>query len=127
METASKKESISRTLNWMKCLGNVWCKLSAVNLDHRHFNDLTGVYIVWHAGPNPHVVYIGHGIIRDRLLKHRTDERIQQYADLDLFVTWARVDEPDHEGVEAYLAEKWQPKVGERHPQSSPIQTNSPW
>ena len=69
-------------LSWMKCVGDVWCNLNAVNLDHDHFDEMDGVYIIWHGGNDPRVVYVGRGSIRDRLRKHRLDERIQAFVDL---------------------------------------------
>lgn len=114
-------------LNWMKCVGDAWCKLNAVNLDHSHFNELAGVYMIWHGGSKPHVVYVGQGDIKDRLKAHRKESDIQQYANLELFVTWASVAPEYRDGVEAYLADHWKPKVGSRHPVVNRIQTNSPW
>lgn len=118
----------SLRLNWTQCYGSVWCKLNFVNLDHEHFdNEPHGVYIIWHGGPNPAVVYIGQGNIKERVAEHRKDPEIQQYEYLDLYVTWAVVREHDRDGVEAHLAEVWKPIVGTRHPQASPIEVNSPW
>lgn len=114
-------------VDWVKCVGDVWCKLSAVNLDHAHFDGMEGVYVIWHGGQQPRVVYIGQGVIRDRLQSHRTDPRIQHYADLDLYVTWAQVGVSERDGMEAYLADHWRPKVGDAHPDARPIETNSPW
>ena len=114
-------------LTWMKCVGDVWCKLNAVNLNHSHFDGKSGVYMVWHGGANPHVVYVGQGVFRDRLLAHRQDDRIQQFADLDLYVTWAEVEKRYRDGVEAFLAKQWSPKVGVKHPDAPQIHTNSPW
>lgn len=114
-------------LNWMKCQGDVWCKLNHVNLDHEHFNGKNGVYIIWHGGTDPKVVYVGQGNIRDRLKNHRSDRRIQQYKDLDLYVTWATVSAQERAGVEAYLADYWNPKEGEQHPDARYINVNSPW
>ena len=114
-------------LNWIKCQGNVWCKLYSVNLDHDHFNGKNGVYIIWHGGTEPKVVYVGQGNIRNRLNERRSDPRIQQYKYLDLYVTWATVYSQDCDGVEAYLADHWSPKVGERHPDARHIHVNSPW
>ena len=114
-------------LSWVKCVSSVWCKLSAVNLDHEHFVDMAGVYVIWHGGDNPSVVYVGQGVIEDRLRSHRTDERIQEYANLDLYVTWARVEPANRDGVERYLRDKWKPKVGDRFPDANPIEVNSPW
>lgn len=114
-------------LNWVKCQGNVWCKLNFVNLDHSHFDNKNGVYVIWHGGKNPAVVYVGQGNIRDRLTTHRGDEKIQQYDSLDLYVTWAMVPPEYRNGVEAFLAATWTPKVGSRHPQATAIEVNSPW
>ena len=114
-------------LSWTRCQGNVWCKLNFVNLYHEHFNDMHGVYIIWHGGATPEVVYVGKGNIKERLAKHRIDSEIQQYEHLDLYVTWATVHERYQDGVEAYLANTWCPKVGPNHPQAVPIAVNSPW
>ena len=114
-------------LDWQKCQGNVWCNLNAVNLNHDHFNNRSGVYIIWHGGTQPRVVYVGSGVIRDRINQHRKDRDIQQYSSLNLFVTWANVAPSYQKGVEAYLADNWNPKVGDRHPNEPPITVNSPW
>lgn len=118
----------SLRLKWTQCVGNFWCKLNFVNLDHEHFdNEPRGVYIIWHGGPNPAVVYIGQGNIKERIAEHRKNPEIQQYEYLDLYVTWAVVHEYDRDGVEAYLADVWKPIVGTHHPQAPPIEVNPPW
>jgi len=114
-------------LNWLKCQGEVWCKLSTVNLSHPHFEIMTGVYIIWHGPPSPATVYVGQGKIRDQLTAHRTDARIQRYADMVLYVTWATVPQQSMDGVVAYLAERLRPKVGDARPNVSNISTNLPW
>ena len=114
-------------LNWIKCQGDVWCKLATVNLAHDHFQGMEGVYIIWHGGQAAKVVYVGQGTIRDRLREHRSDNRIQQYAGFDLFATWASVPPQNRSGVERHLADKWQPLVGTNHPDANPIEVNSPW
>ena len=114
-------------LNWMKCQGDVWCKLNTVDLDHEHFHNRYGVYIIWHGGAKPAVVYIGQGKIKDRIAEHRSGLEIQQYANEDLYVTWATVPTQNRDGVEAYLAASWVPKVGERHPTAPQIEVNPPW
>ena len=114
-------------LNWIKCQNDVWCKLNSVNLDHEHFNNRKGVYIIWHGGPTPAVVYVGQGNIKARLAEHRNDQEIQRYASWDLYVTWATVGEQHRDGVEAYLASIWGPKVGERYSSASHIVVNFPW
>ena len=115
-------------LKWIKCQGNVWCKLNAVNLKHEHFDNMHGVYIIWHGGTDPKVVYVGQGNIKERLSEHRRDQRIQQHDYLDLYVTWAAVLKEHRDGVELYLANNWNPIVSVHHPQTSlPIEVNSPW
>ena len=114
-------------LNWTKCQGDVWCKLNSVNVNHSHFNHMEGVYVIWHGGQNPAVVYIGQGNIKERITQHRNDHRIQHYSNLDLYVTWAKVIVTQRNGVEAYLADVWKPIVGSNHPTASQISVNSPW
>ncbi|MCK4357411.1 MAG: hypothetical protein KAW92_01465 [Candidatus Cloacimonetes bacterium] len=114
-------------LNWMKCQGDVWCKLNTVNLAHQHFDNMDGVYIIWHGGENAATVKVGQGNIRARLQDHRVDPSIQAYNDLGLFVTWAKVPSHQKDGVEAYLGEKLNPKVGDRFPDVEPIAVNLPW
>ena len=114
-------------LNWIKCHGDVWCKLSAVNLAHSHFENMHGVYAIWHGGDNAHTVRVGKGYVRDRLQAHRNDPEVQAYARLGLYVTWASVPAQSQDGVEAYLAQRLTPKVGERFPQAVPAQVNLPW
>jgi len=114
-------------LHWMKCQGDVWCKLSTVNLEHQHFNDMEGVYIIWHGGENAATVKVGHGNIRSRLYAHRQDASIQAYNDLGLFVTWARVPLQFRDGVETFLGTRLKPKVGDRFPNVPPVEVNFPW
>ncbi len=127
-ERLLQEHELSLELEWMRCWGDVWCKLNLVNLNHEYFNsDISGVYIIWHGGTDPKVVYVGKGKIKDRIMKHRQNPDIQRYEHLGLYVTWAKVSENYRGGVEAYLADKWGPIVGERHPDAPPIKVNSPW
>lgn len=118
-------------LNWKRCSGGVWCALNAVNLEHEYFGqDVYGVYIIWHGGTShikPRVVYVGQGNIKERIEHHRQNSEVQEYKHLGLYVTWARVSEKYRDNVEAYLADKWDPLVGERYPDALPIKVNSPW
>ena len=119
-------------LNWVRCQDDTWCKLDSVDLAHEYFNNMQGVYIIWVGGEEPQVVvYVGQGNIKERLTEHRKNPEIFLYGDIlgtDLYVTWATVARQDRDAIEAYLADKWDPKVGERHPQTTPhIAVNSPW
>jgi len=117
----------STTLKWEKCQGNTWCDFLRLNLNHPHFDGLEGVYIIWHGGSQPRVVYVGQGLIADRLREHRNDPAILQYREFGLFVTWARADAFSRPGVESFLAAQFQPLVGERHPNVPQIAANLPW
>ena len=114
-------------LKWMKCQGGVWCKLNNVNLDHQHFDHAEGVYIIWHGGKDPHVVYVGQGNIRDRIREHRRNLTIQEFNPKILFVTWASVGQQYRNGIEKYLFTRWNPKVTLRAPDVQPIPVNSPF
>ena len=58
---------------------------------------------------------------------HRQNPEVQEYKYLGLYVTWARVSEIHRDSVEAYLAYRWDPLIGERYPEALPIKVNSPW
>jgi hypothetical protein len=111
------------TVNWGKCNPNSsWCGLKNLNIDHEVFNDLNGVYIIWSVKV---VIRIGSGIIRNRLKEHRESPEITAFP--NLFVTWANVNGNQMEGVEKYLSDRLNPKVGERFPDRTPIEVNLPW
>ena len=88
---------------------------------------MEGIYIIWHGGSNAHTVRLGQGIIKDRLAAHRVDPEVQAFAQLGLFVTWASIPANYRDGVEAFLAAKLKPKVGQRFPSVSPVEINLPW
>ncbi len=115
------------TLTWIKCEGNQWCNLLTVNLQSPHFSGLEGVYIIWHGGQNPRTVYVGQGVIADRLRAHREEAQILKFSPFGLFVTWAQVSTFSRDSVERFLADRLQPLVGAAHPQAPPISVNLPW
>ena len=114
-------------VSWNKCEGDVWCDLLKVNLDQEHFNDMEGVYVIWHGGQNPATVRVGQGFIRDRLGEHKQDPEILTYQQYTLRATWAQVAPNQRDGVERYLAERLKPKVGSRFPDANSIEVNLPW
>lgn len=113
-------------VSWIKCTGNSWCPLQSVDLSNVR---TTGVYIIWHAGNPARVVRVGQGDIAARLTAHKNDSKITQYAQRGtLYVTWASVPrQADRDGVERYLADTWNPLVGDAFPDVAPIAVNSPW
>ena len=108
---------------WQKCQGDVWGAFMDVDLSHSHFDNMEGVYIIWQA--NGPVVRVGQGIIRDRITAHRNDKAITAYN--SLHVTWAPVSASYRDGVERYLADTLNPKVGDSFPDVNPIQVSLPW
>lgn len=114
-------------LDWIKCDGKRWCNFENLNLDHNHFDNLKGVYMIWHGAPMPSVVRVGQGVIRDRIASHKKDPQILKYSDKNLYVTWAKVNEEKRDGIERFLAENWTPLVGNKFPEAEKIEVNSPW
>jgi len=115
-------------VTWNKCGDdNHWCSLENLNLEN--MSDVGGVYIIWHQGDPARVVYVGQGDpIKDRLGEHRQDKAILAYRkNGTLRVTWASVSSSQRDGVERYLADKWNPLVGDAYPNELPIAVNSPW
>ena len=115
------------SVTWITCGDDRrWCPLKSLNL-----NSITatgGVYIIWHEGDPSRVVRVGQGDIAARLASHRKDADILAYARFGaLRVTWAAVPANQRDGVEAYLADTWNPLVGEHFPDAEPIAVNSPW
>ena len=112
-------------LQWIKCTGDQWCPFSGLDLAKvtKH-----GVYVVWHGGPAPHTVYVGQGDVADRIADHRRDQKITRHAQKGgLYVTWASVPVAQRDGIERYLADRFSPLEGDRHPEVAPLAVNSPW
>jgi len=114
-------------LNWQKCQGEVWCKLNFVNLVHPHFENLEGVCVVWHGGATPAAVFVGKGMIREKITQYRADARIQKFAELGLFATWTSVQPQSQAGIEAFLINNLKPIVQDLLPPAEQIQVNLPW
>jgi hypothetical protein len=119
--------STKLSVSWGRCSGDTWCSFAKVDLSHQAFG-AGGVYLIWHGGPKPRVVYVGQAaVFRDRLTEHRTDQRILAYSNSVLYVTWAPLRDPSRDGAEVYLANRYSPLVGDRHPDATPTAVNSPW
>jgi len=110
-------------LIWQQCSGNEWGTLLGVDLNHVHFNNMEGVYIIWQG--NGPVIRVGQGNIKDRLYHHRNDPKITQHQ--SLYVTWAPVQSLYRDGVERYLANTLRPIVGDVFPNAIPKPVSLPW
>lgn len=112
-------------LNWVKSTTGNWLSFQGVNLGNV---STEGVYIIWHAGNPGRVVYVGQGDVAARIKAHRDRSDINAYAKHGtLHVTWAAVSVRQRDGVERYLANNWNPLVGEAYPDVTPLVVNSPW
>jgi hypothetical protein len=114
------------TINWVKCgNGANWCPFETVDLSNVK---VMGVYIIWHEGNPGRVVRLGQGDIATRIAAHRNDAAVTTYrASGILRVTWASVPAAQRDGVERYLANTWNPLIGDAFPFATPIAVNSPW
>lgn len=113
-------------LNWIKNNDGKWFSLINLNLNHEYFNNLEGVYVIWHGGTGHNIVRVGQGVIKDRLTTHKDDPAILYFGGAGLFVTWAEVGLNIRDGVERFLAERLKPKVGLKFPEALPIMVNLP-
>lgn len=95
---------------WIKCILQSRCRLALINLKNEHFNNLTGVYVIWCGNNVNKIIRVGQGVIRDELMKMKTDETLNRYGP-DLFVTWADVPPESLNGVEAFLCSRLKPAV----------------
>ena len=112
-------------VNWIKYQSGHWCPFHGVNLDGVRCD---GVYMIWHAGNPSRVVRVGQGDIPARIKDHRNDAKVTTWARHgELYVTWAVVPAHQVDGVERYLADTWNPLVGDAWPDCAPIAVNSPW
>jgi hypothetical protein len=125
---AQKSGGTQLSVSWGQCTGGSWCPFETVDLVSDAFG-AGGVYLIWRAGPEPRVVYVGQAaMLRDRLAAHRSDDRILAYRTSGLYVTWTVLGTAAvRDGVEAYLADRYAPLIGDRHPDVPPIAVNSPW
>ena len=113
------------SLTWVKSQADTWLEFETFNLDSVKSK---GVYMIWHGGNPGKVVYVGQGDVRSRLATHRADVEIcgcRRFG--TLYVTWAEVPAAQRDGVERYLADQWNPLVGDVYPDAAPIAVNSPW
>lgn len=118
------------TLDWiLRDDSGIPFELISVDLNHARFTTLEGIYVIWYQDlSSPITVYVGQGMIKDRLYVHRSDNRIRSVTNNTLYVVWAKETSKDYrDGIEAYLHQILNPMVGERTPDVNPIFVNPPW
>ena len=113
---------------WLKCQGEVWCKLHGVNLEHPHFQGMTGVVVIWHGAPNPHTVQVATGIVSEVIAAARQNPAINLYRANGLFVTWAGRPASQQMSIAAYLSARLTPLVPQPQLNWMPqVEVNLPW
>ena len=117
-------------LEWNKCKAGTWCAFSDLDLDHEHFEEIEGVFIIWYGEQNPVALLVGEGCIRDCLAKERNNEAICAIGEQrQLYVTWAITGSNFRIGVVRFIAEAVKPKLASHYPDVTPIEVNlpAPW
>ena len=114
---------------WNKCKAGTGCTLSELDLGHEHFDDMEGVYVVWHGDANPAALRVGYGYIRNCLANERNDKDALAYKQNEIYVTWGKAGRKFCGGVVRYIADVLQPELESSSPDVEPIEVNipSPW
>lgn len=118
-------------VEWARCAPNSWCNFETAKISTLTDDDL-GVYVTWHDGSSStrgsECVRVGHGEILNRIRAHRKDDRILSYNFYGkLKVTWTLVpDKGTRLGIERYLADQLEPKVGDYPDDVDSIAVNLP-
>ena len=114
-------------VRWVKYESGEWCKLETVNLEQSHFDEMSGIYVIWRGIPNRKYLYVGQGEIKQRLYYH-LGQFMQKGIDMSkIYVTWASVHDEYKDGIESYLAYTLLPSMGKHHPRKPPIPVNLPF
>ena len=116
-------------LEWNKCKAGTWCIIAELDLDHEHFDDMEGVYVIWYGEESPVTLRVGHGYIRNCLANERNDKDVLAYKHDEVYVTWGKVGPKFRDGVVKYVASALQPELESSSPDVEPIEVNipSPW
>lgn len=117
-----------KTVSWIKnSQNNQWFDLLRLNLNASYFSGKTGVYVIWYTNPQAaKVIYVGSGIIGERLAEHKTNPEILKYSQYgQLKVSWVLInDETEMRGIEAFVANSYNPAIGEKYPGVNPVPVN---
>lgn len=114
-------------VDWIKYENGQWCKLESLNLEQGHFDNMSGVYIIWQEASNRRYIYVGQGFIKERLGDHRRNWKEQGIDTSTFYVTWASVYDEYKDGIELFLANILFPDFGGRFPRKPPIPVNLPF
>ena len=111
-------------LNWRKSIrGSNWINLQ--NLDLNMIEDI-GVYVIRTGLRIGTTLYVGQGLISQRLSEHRRTLKNDGYRMSSLKVAWGSVPRLQRDGVERFLFNFFNPIKGQRAPDVEPIKVNLP-
>ena len=120
----------STTVSWARPLRGDWYSFKWANLKLLGMKE--GIYILWYpetvARPF-HVVYVGQGIIQNRINHHRGKHSriLHKVEPRRLRLTWTVVPSlADRNAIERFLSETLRPVVGESWPDVLPLRVNLP-
>lgn len=84
------------------------------------------IYVIEHQ--TPQVIYVGQGVVADRLAVHRTNQTIRATnVRSTVYVTFASVPTVTRNGVERFLADRLRPMLGDAHPTALPVAVSLPF
>lgn len=120
-------------VEWIHCgkgLDREWCSFKTVDTKHPHVSGLFGVYCIFQIDAIPPykrntTILVGSGVVGERVEALRKEEDVTRHP--DLYVTWAKVDRHQAEGVKRFLADALKPLEGERHPDVPAVDVNLPY
>lgn len=110
-------------VNWRKDNTNSnWLRLRG--LDFHQISE-EGVYVLWHGGKFPRAIYVGQGVIAERLAEHVRSPEIWKYEGHGSILTsWASLAGQYRDGVERFLIETYEPYENEVTPAARRIAVN---
>ncbi|MGD8915161.1 MAG: response regulator [Syntrophobacterales bacterium] len=128
-EIATGERFMEAFIEWETCTRGIWCNLSELDLDHEHFNDMEGIYVIWQGVDNPLALRVGHGLIKECLARERNDKEVLAYQRDEIYVTWGKVDRKFCAAIVRYIANILQPELDSSSPDVEPLKVNipSPW
>lgn len=115
-------------VDWIKNTTNgQWFDFLRLNLESSYFLDKRGVYVIWYTSPSQaKVIYVGQGNIGERLKEHRQNPSITHYSQYgQLKVSWAIIPNDNWlNGIEAYLADLYNPTEAKNYPNVTRMPVN---
>ena len=96
-------------VNWERTDQCYWHEIMKLDFSESCFQRLSGIFIIWHGGPNPKVLFIGQGDIPTQLDMLRHKMEYKKFIPIGLFVTWAKFNKEQWNGVHRFLNEKLRP------------------